>query len=122
MTRKGPLTSVPSGVTNDRSKGSVVSPSNWGSNCFRLRHLGFPVALLLDDGGVDAQRDVVDEEAVVHRRIVDPALEGIAEGVHALARVPAVQPEVEGEVVPRARRHANEGEIVLHRDGGDQCL
>ena len=122
MTRKDPSTSVPSGVTNDRSNGSLASPSSSGSSCLRRGRFGLSIALLLDDGGVDAQRDVVDEEPVVHRRIVDSALDRIAEGVHALARVAAVQPEVEGEVVPRPCGDAHEGKIVLHRDGGHQCL
>ncbi len=93
-----------------------------GEQSSRRGRLRLSVALLLDDGGVDTEGDVVDEEAVVHRGVVDPALDGIAEGVHTLAGVGAIEPEVEGEVVSGPRGHADEREIVLYGDGGDQCL
>ena len=93
-----------------------------GQQLFRRRDLGVSVALLLDDRGIDPQRDVVHEEAIIHRRIVDTTLQGIPEGVHAVARVPTVQPEIEGEVVSCAGSHAHEGKIVLHGKRRDQGL
>ena len=84
--------------------------------------LGVAVAVLLDDGGVDAQRDVVDEEAVAHRAVVDEALDAVAKGDHALARVFLVEAQVLGEVVARPGRDADERDVVLMADRGDEGL
>ena len=93
-----------------------------GNRRLRRLGLGVSVSLLLDDGGVGAERHVVHEEAPVHGGVVHAAFDGIGEGMEALARISAVEAEVEGEMVAGPCRHADEREIVLHRDGRHQCL
>ena len=70
--------------------------------------LGLAVAVLLDDRGVGTQRDVVHEEAAVDGGIVDLALDGVGEGAQRAAGIVPIEAEIEGEVVPGPRRHADE--------------
>ena len=93
-----------------------------GSSSLGGLELCLAVAVLLDDGGVDAERDVVHEQTVADRRVVDEALDAVAKGDHALARVFLVETQVLGEVVARAGRDADEGDVVLVGDRGDESL
>jgi len=68
----------------------------------------------LHDGGIYPERNVVDEQTISDRRVVDAALDAIAERIEAVTRVLPVDPEVEGEVVARAGRDSDEGEVVLN--------
>ena len=76
----------------------------------------------MDDGGVHAERGVVDEDAVAEQGQVDAALDGVAVRLQCGRDVVAVEPEVEGEVVAGARGYAHKGDVVAARDVGDQCL
>ncbi len=77
--------------------------------------LGVPVGRLSNRVAVDPERDVVEEEAAVHLRDVDPALDTVAERVERADHVVSIDPEVEREVVARPGRDADEREPV--RDG-----
>jgi hypothetical protein len=81
--------------------------------------LGVAVGRLVNRVAVDPERDVVEEEAAVHRRDVDAALDAVCERVERADRVAAIEAEVEREVVARACGHANEGEFVRERGRGD---
>ena len=107
---------------NCRSNGSARWLEHLGQHLPGRLALGVTVAVLLDDGGVDAQRDVVHEEAVAHRAVVDEALDAVAKGDHALARVFLVEAQVLGEMVARAGRDADERDVVLVADRGDEGL
>ena len=85
-------------------------------------HLRAPVARPLDGARVEAERDVVDEYAAVHLGEVDPPLAAVDERVEGADDVVAVDAEVEGEVVARARRDAGVGKVELGGDGGDDRL
>ena len=74
--------------------------------------------VLLHERHVDAERHVVDEEPAVDRGVVDPPFDRVPKGVNARARVVAVETEILGEVVSRARRDADERDIALN---GDRC-
>ncbi len=103
-------------------EGLLTLPQQVGEHPPRRLGLRVPVPMILHDDGVDAERDVVQEVAVVHRCEVDTAFDGITERADALAWVPSVQPEIEGKVVPGPRRHADEGQTVLDGDRRHQCL
>ena len=74
------------------------------------------VGILADQFRVHAERDVVQEDPVVHGRVVDPLLDAIAKHVHALTRVVVVEPEIERKVVACAGADAHEREAVLDHD------
>ena len=93
-----------------------------GQHLLDRLQLGVAVGLGLDDLGVDAERDVVHEDPVVHERQVDRALDPRVERVERADDVVAVEPEVEGEVVARPRGDADVGDAVLHRDLRDERL
>ena len=84
--------------------------------------LGVAVLLRLDDLGVDAERDVVDEDPAVDGGEVDAALDGVAEGVERADDVVAVEAEVEREVVAGAGRDADERHVGRHGDRRHQGL
>jgi hypothetical protein len=114
--------SAPSG---SRQRSSIVSPSGpsvCASVSRSVRSFAPAVALLAHGLGVDAERDVVDEDAPVHLPQVYITLASLDEGVERPDDVFAVDPEVEGEVVARARRDAGVGKVVLGRDRGDDRL
>jgi hypothetical protein len=68
----------------------------------------------VDELCVGADRDVVEEEAVADASYVDPPLHSL-EGVERGNRVVAVEPEIAGEVVPRAERDADERQVAFDR-------
>ena len=77
--------------------------------------LGVPVGWLSNSVAVDPEGDVVEEEAAVHLRDVDPALDTRGERVERAEQVVAIDAEIEREVVPCAGRRADERPSV--RDG-----
>ena len=81
-----------------------------------------PVGRGLHDLRVGTEGSVVDEGPAVDQAEVNPQLDPVAEGVQASRRVFAVQPEVEGEMIPGARADHNERDAVLGRDAGHQSL
>ena len=78
---RAPSCRVPSGPTKCRSNGSAPGPSRSASIASGRLALGVPVLRRLDDLGVHAERDVVDEDPLVHRGQVDAPLDRRAEGV-----------------------------------------
>ncbi len=80
-----------------------------------------PVVLApVHEAGVDAERDVVEEDAVADLADVDLSLDRIVvEGRQRAERIVAVEADVSGEVVPRSERNADEGRVGLERDRGD---
>ena len=71
--------------------------------------LRLAIALALDSLRVEAERDVVDENASVDLCEVDPALAAVDERVERADDVVAIDAEVEGEVVSRPGRDAGVG-------------
>jgi hypothetical protein len=67
---------------------------------------------------IQAQRDVVEKEALADRADVDPPLAAL-EGREGSNRVVPVDAEVSGEVVPRPERNADEREVALQGDRRD---
>ena len=61
---------------------------------------------------VDPERDVVEEEAAVHLRHVDPALDAVGERVERPDQIAAIDAEVEREVVTGAGGDADERKPV----------
>ena len=122
ITRIAPSISLPVGTGELEVERLGLPTEHLRQERLRGVDLGLAVRLLLHDLRVDAERHVVDEEAVIDGRVVDLALVRVAEGVHRLAGVVAVEPEVEREVVACPRAHTHEGEPVLHGDRGDEGL
>ena len=120
--RNAPSTSVPSGVGELEVEGLVGVAEQLREQRLGGLGLGVAVAVLLHDRRVHAERHVVDEEPVVDRRVVDPSLDRVAERVDAVARVIAVDAEVEREVVPRTGRDADERHAALDGDRRDEGL
>ena len=86
-----------------------------------------PAAVALaavDESGVEAERDVVEEAPLAGQARVHAALDAV-EARQGGERVVAVEAEVAGEVVPRAERHHHEGEVALDRharDGAERAV
>ena len=78
--------------------------------------LGVTVGRLPNGVAVDAERDVVEEEAAVHLGHVDPALDPVGERVERADQIVPIDAEVEREVVAGAGGDADEGKPV--REGG----
>ena len=74
--------------------------------------LGIAVGVRLNDLRVGAQRGVVHEHVVVDPGEVDASLHSVGVGVQRAENVVAVEAEVEREVVARARRDADMGDVV----------
>ena len=74
--------------------------------------LGVAVGRLANRVAVDPERDVVEEEAAVHLRHVDPALDRVGERVERADQIAAVDAEVEREVVAGAGGNADERKVV----------
>jgi hypothetical protein len=68
------------------------------------------------ESGVEAQRDVVEEDSTVHSGGVDPTFRAV-ESRERGERVVWVEAEIPREVVPRTERDADEGNVLLERDG-----
>jgi hypothetical protein len=81
-----------------------------------------PAALApVHEPGVDAERHVVEEDAVPGAADVDQPFGPARERVKRCDRVVAVEAEVAGEVVARAEGHADEGQLALERDLRDRA-
>ena len=65
---------------------------------------------------VQAERDVVQEEALADASDVDAPLDAVVERGERAERIVAVEAEVAGEVVPRPERDADERHVLLDRD------
>ena len=81
------------------------------------------VLSLVDEPGVDAERDVVEEEPLGHAADVDPAFGPAGERFERGERIVAVEAEISGEMVARAERDADEGRIGVEcglRDRGER--
>jgi hypothetical protein len=79
--------------------------------------LGLAVARTLHGIRIDPQRDVVDEHLPIDLRQIDAALAAVDEGLQGADNVVAVNPQVQSEVVPGARRDARVWQVEL---GGDR--
>ena len=77
------------------------------------------VLATVDELRVDAERDVVQEEAVVRAADVDPELVAVDERVEGRDRIVAVEPEVACEMVARPERDTGERHAALERRLGD---
>ena len=86
------------------------------------RELGVAILVRLHDARIDAERGVVDEDALVERREVDAPLDPVGERIERADDVVPVEAEVEGEVVARAGGDADVGNVMPHGDRGDQRL
>ena len=87
--------------------------------------LGVTVGRLPNGVAVDPERDVVEEEAAVHLRHVDPALDPVGERVERADEIVAIDAEVECEMVARAGGNADEGKSVREcgrRDDGQRSV
>ena len=102
--------------------GTVVSLQQAGQRVQRGAEFVPPVGRSLHDLGVGTEGGVVDEGPAVDQAEVDPQLDPVAQGVQASRRVLAVQPEVEGEMVPGACADHEERDAVLGGDAGHQGL
>jgi hypothetical protein len=122
MMMKAPSMCLPLGVVYWRSNGSAPTAEQLCGHLQTGVDLRVAVLVRLDDRGIDPQRHVVDEEAVVDRSEVDPSLHRVAIGIHRGPGVVAVEAEIEGEVVAGARRDAHEREAVLDSNRGHQRL
>jgi hypothetical protein len=81
-------------------------------------HFGIAVIRLLDRVAVDAERDVVEEQAPINLGHVDPALDPVAERVERARDVIPVHSRVEGEVIARPGRDTDKRKLVRGRDSG----
>src|SRR5581483_6944176 len=81
--------------------------------------LGVTVGRLPNGVAVDAERDVVEEEAAVHIRHVDAALDRVGERLERGDEVVSIEAEIEREVVPGPGRHADEWKFVRECGCGD---
>lgn len=77
------------------------------------------VLSLVDEVGVSADRDVVQEESLADASDVDPSLHA-SEGDQGADRIVTIETEVAREVVPGAERDADERQVALDRDLGDR--
>ncbi len=87
--------------------------------------LGVAVGRLPNRVAVDPERDVVEEEAAVHLRHVDPALDAVGERVERADQIVAIDAEVEREVVAGAGGNADERKPVREcgcRDDGERAV
>ena len=87
--------------------------------------LGVAVGRLPNRVAVDPERHVVEEEAAVHLRHVDPALDAVGERVERADEIAAVDAEVEREVVAGAGGNADERKLVREcgcRDDGERSV
>ena len=78
----------------------------------------------MDEARVEAQRDVVEEEALSDRAHVDPPLAAV-ESREGSDRVVPFHAEVSGEVIPRPEWNADEWKVALEsdcRDGGERAV
>ena len=99
-----------------RRRRSVRAPAPAVSS--ERARLGVAVGRLPNRVAVDPERDVVEEEAAVHLRHVDPALDAVGEGVERADQVVAVDADVEREVVAGAGGNADERKVVRESGRG----
>ena len=81
--------------------------------------LGVAVRRLPNGVAVDAERDVVEEEASVHLRHVDSPLDAVCERVERADQIVSIDADVEREVVAGAGGNADERKTVHERGRGD---
>ena len=112
-----PRCSCPPGPFQRMSRSLPPGPSASGTVSSRVRSLAVAVPRALDRLGVHAERHVVDEHPPVDLGEVHPPLPAVDEGVERTDDVVAVDPEIEREVVARARRNAGVRQRAL---GGDR--
>lgn len=72
------------------------------------------------EAGVDAERDVVEEQALPGSADVDPALNPVERGQRC-ERIVTVEADVAREVVSGAEGDADERKLPRERDVGDRC-
>ena len=95
------------GPLESEVEGCGSGPEELGQHVLHGFELGVAVGVRLNDLGVDPERDVVDEDPVVHERQIDAALDLALERVECADDVVPVEPEVERQVVARAGGHAD---------------
>ena len=106
-------------------QGTPARPESRGSHAQEGHE---PVACLpfrvVDEAREEAQRDVVEKEALADRAHVDPPLAAL-KGCEGSDRVVPVDSQVPSEVVPRPERDADERQVALERDrrdGGERAV
>jgi hypothetical protein len=72
--------------------------------------------------GVGAERRVIDKRPATDHAQIDAQFDAIGQRREACCRILAVQAQVEGKVVPRARGDHHEGDAVLSGDSGHERL
>jgi hypothetical protein len=77
--------------------------------------LGHPLRRLPNRVAVDTERDVIEEEAAVHLRHVDQALDAVGERVERSDWILAIDADVKREMVARAGGNADEGNPARER-------
>jgi hypothetical protein len=78
------------------------------------------VLALVDETGVDAERDVVEEDPVGDPPDVDPAFGAAAERSERREGIVAVEAEIAGEVVAGAERDTDERGVAIECDLRDR--
>ena len=114
--------SCPAGLRHSRSGALGVRSERFGDGVEQRVQLRLPVSRTLHRVGVQPERDVVDEHPPVDLGQVDPPLAAVHERVERADDVVAVDPEVEREMVPGARRYARVRQVELGRDHRDHGL
>ena len=99
-----------------------VGPEHVGHGVEQCAQLCVAVALALDRLGVEPERDVVHEHAVVDLGQVHDSLAAVHERVEGADDVVAIDSEVQCEVVPGAGGNAGVGQPALGRDRRDDRL
>ena len=87
-------------------------PEHVGGRLQERPRLGVTVGRLPNRVAVDPEGDVVEEEAAVHLRHVDAALDAVGERVERADQIAAIEAEVEREVVAGAGGNADERKSV----------
>ena len=113
---------MPAGAGPAEVEPGAVGAEQLGHGVEQGAQLRVAVAAPLDRLGVEAERDVVDEDTPVDLGEVDPALAAVDEGVERPDDVVAVDSEIEREVVAGAGRDARVGQVELGGDRGDDGL
>ena len=116
------LVCAPAGPGPGEVKARPIRPDDVRHRVQQRAQLCLPVARALYRRRVEAERDVVDENLVVHLGQVDPSLAAVDERIEGADDVIAIDAEVEREVVSGSRRHAGVGQVELRGDRGHDRL
>ena len=100
---------MPAGAGPAQVEALALGPEHVGQRVEDRLQLRLAIALALDSLRVEAERDVVDENAAVDLGEVDPALAAVDERVERADDVVAIDAEVEREVVAGPGRDAGIG-------------